>query len=119
MAMIDLNRVLNQSLSSVRSNRGPGRISSQGWKLQFAVRIRYAAGNRAAGVSEHRSKAQELTATLSGIVSDSTGAVIPNANITITLNGVGGSIAILPRSTGRNCSPSATDTAQRNLYRFP
>jgi len=34
------------------------------------------------------SSAQELTATLSGTVTDSTGAVIPRAAITITLNGV-------------------------------
>ena len=30
MAMIDLNRVLNQSLSLVRSNRGSGRSTSGG-----------------------------------------------------------------------------------------
>jgi hypothetical protein len=32
--------------------------------------------------------AQELTATLSGVVTDTTGAVIPHASITITQNGV-------------------------------
>jgi hypothetical protein len=35
-------------------------------------------------------RAQELTATLSGLVADSTGAVIPNASISIALNGVNG-----------------------------
>jgi hypothetical protein len=35
-------------------------------------------------------RSQELAATLSGTVTDSTGAVIPNASITITLNGVNG-----------------------------
>jgi hypothetical protein len=41
------------------------------------------------------SRAQELTATLSGIVTDSTGAVIPNATVTITLNGVGGAARVV------------------------
>jgi hypothetical protein len=35
-------------------------------------------------------RAQELAATLSGIVTDSSGAVIPHATVTITLNGVNG-----------------------------
>lgn len=35
-------------------------------------------------------RAQELAATLSGTVSDPSGAVIPNAQVTITLNDVGG-----------------------------
>ncbi|HMG85043.1 MAG TPA: TonB-dependent receptor [Terracidiphilus sp.] len=40
-------------------------------------------------------RAQELTATLSGIVTDTTGAVIPNATITIALNGVGGASRVV------------------------
>ncbi|HEY1580201.1 MAG TPA: TonB-dependent receptor [Terracidiphilus sp.] len=93
MAMIDLNRVLNQSLSSVRSNRGPGRISiGTGLNLRGALLALLAVVFLA---SPGMLKAQELTATLSGIVSDSTGAVIPNATVTITLNGVGGSARVV------------------------
>src|ERR1019366_1417288 len=39
--------------------------------------------------------AQELAATLSGTVSDTTGAVIPHAAITITLNGVNGTARLV------------------------
>jgi hypothetical protein len=35
-------------------------------------------------------RAQELAATLSGVVTDSSGAVIPHATVTITLNGLNG-----------------------------
>ena len=35
-------------------------------------------------------RAQELSATLSGVVTDTSGAAIPNATITIALNGVNG-----------------------------
>ena len=46
-------------------------------------------------------RAQELSATLSGLVTDSTGAVIPNATVTITLNGVtGASRVVLSDGTG-------------------
>ncbi len=40
-------------------------------------------------------RAQELTATLTGTVTDTTGAVIPNATITITLNGVNGAARVV------------------------
>jgi hypothetical protein len=39
--------------------------------------------------------AQELSATLVGTVTDTSGAVIPNATITITLNGVNGAARVL------------------------
>jgi hypothetical protein len=93
MAMIVLNRVLNQSLSSVRSNLGPGR-SKSGERLNLR---RALVGLLAAVffVCPLIVRAQELSATLSGIVTDATGAVIPNATVTITLNGVGGASRVV------------------------
>jgi hypothetical protein len=40
-------------------------------------------------------RGQELAATLSGVVADTTGAVIPHAAITITLNGVNGASRVV------------------------
>ena len=69
MAMIDLNRVLNQSLSPTRSN-----VRRALFALVALLLFACASGSRA----------QQLTATLSGEVTDSTGAVIPNASVTVT-----------------------------------
>ncbi len=99
MAMIDLNRVLNQSLSLVRSNRGSGRSTSGG-----GLNLRRALLGLLTAVffvCPLVIRAQELSATLSGLVTDSTGAVIPNATVTITLNGVtGASRVVLSDGTG-------------------
>src|ERR1700739_1952245 len=87
--MIDLNRVLNQSLSSVRSTLGIGRSTNGG-----GLNLRRALVGLLATiflVCPLIMQAQELSATLSGTVTDTTGAVIPNATVTITLNGVNGS----------------------------
>ena len=93
MAMIDLNRVLNQSLSSVRSNVGPGRSTSGGGlNLRRVLMGLFAAVFL---VCPLMMRAQELSATLSGIVTDTTGAVIPNATVTITLNGVSGETRVV------------------------
>src|ERR1035437_4260488 len=40
-------------------------------------------------------RAQELAATLNGVVSDSSGAVIPHASISIALNGVNGTARVV------------------------
>jgi len=42
-----------------------------------------------------RSQGQELSATLSGAVTDTSGAVIPNATLTIALNGVNGTARVV------------------------
>lgn len=82
MAMIDLNRVLNQSLSSIYSksvagcpNDGPGRNLRRALVGLFSLVLL---------ICPLMTRAQELTATLSGVVTDTSGAVIPKATITVT-----------------------------------
>ena len=82
MAMIDLNRVLNQSPSSRHSNFGPGCPNQRhGLNLRGVLIGLFAL---ALFVCPLITRAQELTASLSGVVADTTGAVIPNATVTIT-----------------------------------
>jgi len=82
MAMVDLNRVLNQSPSSMHSVSGQGRPRSErGVRLRGVFVALLAAIFLFCPV---QSRAQQLTATLSGVVTDSSGAVIPRATITIT-----------------------------------
>lgn len=47
-------------------------------------------------------RAQELAATLAGTVADQTGAVIPNATVTITLNTVGGASRVVTTDSSGN-----------------
>ncbi len=49
-------------------------------------------------------RGQELSATLSGSVTDSSGAVIPHAAITIALNGVNGTARLVESDSGGNYS---------------
>jgi hypothetical protein len=77
MAMIDLNGVLNQSLSSKLS---PG-SSSWGLNLRRALVGLFAL---VLTVCPLITRAQQLTATLSGTVTDASGAVVPNATLTVT-----------------------------------
>ena len=87
MAMIDLNRVLNQSpssihsLASLRFPNGRHSLNLRGVLVGlFALALI---------VCPLIAGAQELTATLSGAVTDSTGAVIPKAAVSITQNATG------------------------------
>jgi hypothetical protein len=82
MAMIDLNRVLNQSLSSLRSTAGPKALGSG-----RSLNVRGALLGLLAIVllvCPLTTSAQQLNATLSGVVTDTSGAVIPNATVTVT-----------------------------------
>jgi hypothetical protein len=82
MAMIDLNRVLNQSLSSMYLKPSPCcQSSSQGLNLRRALVGLFAL---VLLLCPRITSAQQLTATLSGTVTDATGAVIGNAAVTVT-----------------------------------
>jgi outer membrane receptor protein involved in Fe transport len=80
MTMVDLNRVLNRSLSLARSSRRPARSESKlglgGAFVAFLAVLLFS--------YPLCLRAQQLTATLSGEVTDSSGAVVPNATVTIT-----------------------------------
>jgi len=85
MAMIDLNRILNQSLSLVRSNRGPGRSIIGGGLLNLRQAL-LGLFALALLLCPLITRGQELAATLSGVVMDSTGAVIPKATVSVVQN---------------------------------
>jgi hypothetical protein len=99
MAMIDAERVFNQTLFSKRFNpvlEGSRRLKSSingplplVWLLTILVLC-----------CPVLVRAQELAATLSGTVTDVSGAVIPNAAITITQNGVGSARLVESDATG-------------------
>jgi hypothetical protein len=59
--------------------------------------------------SPSMARAQELAATLMGVVSDTSGAVIPNASITIELNGVNGATRVVKSDgAGNYTAPNLT-----------
>jgi hypothetical protein len=90
MAMIDVQR------SSMRRPRFSGLSLGQHGAPRLLARIRYAVFVLAiVSLICRPGAAQEIAATLSGTVTDSTGAVIPRASITITLNGVNGASRVV------------------------
>ena len=82
MAMIDLNRVLNYRPSSKYpkgapiSHSGRGSLNLRGTLLALIAIVLLAL--------PAMSRAQELSASLSGVVADSSGAVIPKARVLLT-----------------------------------
>ena len=69
-----------------------------------------------------RTSAQELTATLSGTVTDSSGAVIPNAVVKVSLNGVNGTEREVASDGSGNYTvtnlPAGTYTVQVSMSGF-
>lgn len=92
--MIHLDRSVHQN----RSCKQPIRLAetSPGWR-NFAKGLFLVAGIVAILLIATQSSvcAQELTATLSGTVTDTSGALIPNASVTVTQNGVNGSSRVV------------------------
>jgi Carboxypeptidase regulatory-like domain/TonB-dependent Receptor Plug Domain len=87
MAMIDAERVFKQKLSSAPDRKrfgGPRSCFGFLVALLFCFTV--------------MGRAQELTATLSGTVTDTTGAVVPGAQVTVTLNGTNGAAARVVQS---------------------
>ena len=85
--MIEMNRVSDRPCFEQRINRAPhgcaslARLSPGRLSLFLLIAMLLAFGSVAA-------RAQELAATLSGTVTDTSGAVIPRAEVTIVENGV-------------------------------
>jgi hypothetical protein len=87
MATIQVRRSIIQTIQSRRFNPMAG-AGSNGRSHQRSFLLALLA--IALLLCPLAARAQELAATLSGVVTDSSGAVIPRAAITITLNGVNG-----------------------------
>src|SRR6516165_2966816 len=79
MAMMNAKRVSNRRLSFAGFNRALEGTTASGPRLLiWLVTILFLVYPLAV-------RAQQLTATLTGTVTDSSGAVIPNATVTVTL----------------------------------
>jgi len=99
--MTDAKRVFNRRLSFAGLNRGFDGSRPNGPRFLFwLVTILLL-------LCPLTSHTQELAATLSGTVTDSSGAVIPNAVITITQNGVNGDARVVESDgTGHYVAPN-------------
>ena len=97
MAMVDLKRVLNRSLSLAHSSdpRRPATSVRRNLGRTF-----FAILALAFFLCPTAAKAQQLTATLSGTVTDSSGAVIPDAEVTITQTTTNAARAVRSDGTG-------------------
>ena len=91
--MIETNRLSNRSCSGQRVNHalnGSAKIGSI-IKARAYLFLVFAIALMLSPIVGH---AQELAATLTGSVTDTSGAVIPHASIKITLNGVNGTARV-------------------------
>ena len=91
--MIETNRLSNRSCSGQRVNhalKGSAKIGSI-IKARAYLFLVFAIALMLSPIVGH---AQELAATLTGSVTDTSGAVIPHASIKITLNGVNGTARV-------------------------
>jgi hypothetical protein len=92
--MTQVNRVSDRSRLSRRVNHAPDGSAKKASFIMgrvcpfLLITILLVLGSMAA-------RGQELSATLSGVVTDTSGAVIPHAAITITLNGVNGGARVV------------------------
>jgi hypothetical protein len=106
--MIETNRLSNRSCSGQRVNHalnGFARAKSV-LKERAYLFLLLAIVLMLPPLTGH---AQELAATLSGSVTDTSGAVIPHASITITLNGVNGTARVVESDgSGNYVAPNLT-----------
>lgn len=85
------------SRAAIRAQRNSGRNCRGRWSALFLAALMVLLF-----CCPSASRAQELAATLSGSVTDSSGAVIPQATITITQNGVNGAARVLESDASGN-----------------
>jgi len=119
--MIEINRISERSCSSRRENhvlygRAQKASSSAGQLcLLLILTILFACGGMPAW-------GQELEGTFTGTVTDTTGAVIPHATVTITLNGVGGASRVVETDGQGNFTatnlPAGTYTVDVKAAKF-
>lgn len=92
--MIDMERVFNQRLSTQILNQDLNRSDEREMSIN-GRRILYWLLLVLLFSCPLKTRAQELAATLSGTITDSSGAMVPHAAITITLNGVNGTARLV------------------------
>ena len=94
--MIDDERYTNQLLPLLRRNRNPKRLGSvsKAPKAQL-LRSLFWTLSILLSLSPLAARGQELAGTLTGNVSDTSGAIIPNATVTFSLNGIDGTTRTL------------------------
>src|SRR5580658_8662130 len=94
MAMIEINRHSDRSsLTQCFNHGGNGSLNKTRFRTKHLFQLLFTAILLVSGSLIGR--AQELEGTFTGTVTDATGAVIPHATVTVTLNGVGGASRVV------------------------